>query len=139
MIINYDFQCGPHDWERYEYEVDYSEMEDFVNKYYSDAEVADMYISEIYNADEKCREDFKKELDINNADELREYMLTYGGVDWAIEELIDGEGIEIFDRADKAHKADLYAYFEDAAYEQYQDEIDMAASNEWIAMRSRYW
>ena len=56
-----------------------------------------------------------------------------------VEELIDTCGIEIFDLADKDHKADLSAYFEDAAYEKYQDEIDLAANDEWIAVKSRYW
>lgn len=139
MTINYDFQTGPHDWERYEYEVDYSDIRDFVEHYYTDEEVADLYISELYRDNEKNKEEFKKELDINDEDELKQYMLTYGGLDWAIDELVDVCGIEIFDLADSAHRASLQDYFEDDAFEQYQDSLDLADNDEWIATKSRYW
>lgn len=136
MTINYDFQTGPHDWERYEFEVDYDDIERFVDKFYTDSEVADLYISEIYNENKKVQEDFKNELDINNASELKEYMMTYGGIDWAIEELTDVCGIEIFN---KSNNVNIEDYFRDDAYEEFQDSVDFYEEQRELEIKSRYW
>ena len=129
MRIKYYFE----DEYPYEYEADEKE---YIENHYSIEQLADTYIEEIYNKDAKVRDDFKRELDVNNSQELKDYIIEFDDVDWVIDDILETKGLEAIDIG---LEDDIKDYYESDAYDEYLDVKDIADNDEWVAKASRYW
>lgn len=129
MRIKYYFE------DEYPFEYEVSEK-DYIADHYTIEQLADIYVEEIYNKDAKVRDDFKRELDINNGQELKNYIIEFDDVDWVIDDILETKGLEAIDIG---LDDDIKDYYESDAYDEYLDVKDIADNDEWMAKASRYW
>lgn len=136
MTLTYNFQTGPHDWEGFEYEIEYSDLEKFIDEELPDTEKVGIYIDEIYNVSEEERRDLEENFGISSADEL---MIAFQNdpemFSWLSEAIVfsDAACDYVFSR----YKDELKERFEDDAADAYADAIDN--ENYWREVEHDYW
>ena len=140
MVLRYEFFDRANDeWDDgdiFEYEVDDSDLIDFIDDTLSDLEKLDLYVTEIYNKSEDERENMEETFGVKNLKELMDYYNSNPSMfDWLSEAL--AEDYTTCEYIFRIYEDELKERFEEEAYDEYQNQLSISETDDMI-MRD-YW
>lgn len=140
MVLRYEFfDRASDEWDDgdiFEYEVDDSDLMDFIDDTLSDLEKLDLYVTEIYNRSEAERKNMEETFGVRNLKELMDlYNQDPSMFDWISEAL--AEDYTTCEYILNFYEDELKERFEDDAYDSYQNQLSLEAEDD--AIMHDYW